>query len=272
VLSAHRFRVERIEAALAGLRAPLRVGFLSDLHYGPFVRQGPVAAWVDATLDLAPDLVLLGGDLVDHRAPADLGPLLAQLARLRAPLGVFAVWGNHEYHRFPRRGIGTFATALREVGVTPLRNEGVVLRDDLFLAGLDDLIEGLPDLNAALAGRPTASACLLASHNPDVLPRVPEDIALTLSGHTHGGQVVLPWLGPLVTRSRYGRRFVAGWIRAPALGYVSRGLGMTLLPVRLFCPSELTLATLNPRAGAPVVSPWRGDRSPTSTSSRRPGG
>ena len=222
------------------------MAWLSDLHYGPFIREGAVATWTDATLDLAPDLVLLGGDLVDHRAPADLAPLLTQLARLTAPLGVYAVWGNHEYNRFARRDLPSFAAALGEVGVVVLRNEGLTLRDDLYLAGLDDVIEGRPDLAAALAGRPPGAACLLVSHNPDVLPSLGDSVELTLSGHTHGGQVVLPGIGPLVTRSRHGRRFVAGWVRAPALGYVSRGLGVTLAPVRLFCPPELTLATLTP--------------------------
>lgn len=222
------------------------MAWLSDLHYGPFIREDSVAAWTDATIDLVPDLVLLGGDLVDHRAPADLAPLLSQLARLMAPLGVYAVWGNHEYHRFPRWALPAFAAALGEAGVVVLRNEGVALRDDLYLAGLDDMVEGRPDLATAVSGRPRGGACLLASHNPDVLPLVGDDVGLTLSGHTHGGQIVVPGIGPLVTRSRYGRAFVAGWVRAPALGYVSRGLGMTLAPVRVFCPPELTLAKLVP--------------------------
>ena len=79
-----------------------------------------------------------------------------------------------------------------------------------------------------------------------MLPEVPTDVGLTLSGHTHGGQVVLPGLGALQTSSRYGDRFLAGWVQGPARGYVSRGLGVTSIPVRINCPAELTILDLMP--------------------------
>ena len=247
VLSAYRFQVEAISAPLVGLRAPLRAAWLCDLHYGPFIGVGSVTAWVDATLELQPDIVLLGGDLVDAVGRDDPRPLIDQLARLRAPLGVWSVWGNHDHRRLRTRGgIAAFEGALAEAGITTLRNHGVQVRDDLYLAGLDDWREGRPDLTATLAGRPAGVPCLLLSHNPDALPRVPEDVDLTLCGHTHGGQVRLPFVGPIVTSSRYGRRFAAGWVRGPALGYVSRGLGVSQLPVRVMCPPELTDLTLSP--------------------------
>ena len=247
VAGAYRFTLERIEATLPGLRSPVRVAWLVDLHFGPFIREGSVAAWVDATLAEAPDLILLGGDLVDYRAPDDVSPLLRQLARLRAPLGVYAVWGNHEFARYPDpRDLERFRLALADAGVTLLLNRGVDLSEDLHLVGLDADRVGPRRLESALAARPAGSACVLATHKPDMLPRIPPEVDLTLLGHTHGGQVILPGIGPLFLRTDLGRVGMAGWVRAPALGYVSRGLGVVHVPLRIACPAELTLATLLP--------------------------
>lgn len=245
IVGTYPFDVVRERAVLPGLRAPLRVAWLTDLHHGEHVRTASVRAWVDAALGETPDLVLLGGDVVDQTpgADADAG-LVAELGRLRAPLGVLAVAGNHDHGRF--RGIAPFAALLSGAGIEVLVNRGISLRDDLHVAGLDDLRIGRPDLGAALRERPATGATVLVSHNPDVLPDVPIDIGVTLSGHTHGGQVVLPGVGALYTSSRYGDRFLAGWVEGPARGYVSRGLGVTSIPVRINCPAELTILDLVP--------------------------
>lgn len=242
--STYRFTIERHARRLVGLAEPLRVVFMSDLHFGPYIREASVASWVDATLAQRPDLILLGGDLVDRHVADDVGPLVTQLARLRAPLGVWAVWGNHDRVAFGSGG--TFRAALADAGVRVLVNEAVRPRDDLLLAGIDDLVEGRPDLGAALAEAPGHGATLLLSHNPDVLPRVPTHVGLTLAGHTHGGQICLPGGVPIYTASRYGRRFARGWVEGPARGYVSRGLGVSLLPIRFACPAELTVLDLAP--------------------------
>ena len=242
VANTFRFGVEPVTVALPSLRAPVRVAWLCDLHYGPFIRANTVATWVDATLALSPDLIVLGGDMVDHRAPRDVAPLLAQLERLRAPLGTFAIRGNHEYHW--SGDLERFEADLEGLGVEVLVNQGRMLRDDLHLAGVDNSQVGGRQMRQALAQHEPGSACLLASHPPDLLPRVPEAVDFTLMGHTHGGQVRIPGLPPLMPRSRFG--LDAGLFHAPAFGYVSRGLGVTHLPVRINCPAELTLATLLP--------------------------
>ena len=247
VVGTYRFDVVLERATLAGLRAPLRIAWLTDLHHGQFVRTVSVRSWVDAALASESDLVLLGGDLVDQQPGSDPDDtLVAELARLRAPLGVWAVWGNHDRGRF--RAMDPFAETLRRAGIEVLVNRGVAVRDDLHLAGIDDYRTGHPDLGSALSARPAAAATVLLSHNPDVLPEVPVDVGLTLAGHTHGGQVVLPGVGALYTSSRYGDRFLAGWVEGPARGYVSRGLGVSNLPVRVNCPAELTLLDLAPTA------------------------
>jgi predicted MPP superfamily phosphohydrolase len=239
--------VERISVSHASIARPLTVAWLCDMHFGPFIHAGSVAAWVDATLDLAPDLVLLGGDLVDQHAPDDVSPLVAQLRRLRAPLGVYSVLGNHEGARFGRGpALEAFVADLDKAGITTLVNRGVAVRDDLYLAGIDAAGGGFGRIGRALAQRPPATACLVAAHKPDVLPLMPADVELTLCGHTHGGQVRLPGIGPVLFDSQLSRDYSSGWYRSPSLGYVSRGLGVGHVPLRIACPAELTLATLTP--------------------------
>lgn len=244
VAEVYRFDVERHAVSVEGLGAPLRIAFLTDLHFGPYVGAGSLGAWVDACLAERPDLIVLGGDIVDAAAPADVTPAVDALRRLRAPLGTVLVWGNHDHTRF--RELAPFERAVREVGVVPLRNDGVRVRDDLYVAGIDDHRWGRPDLAMALAGRPDGVPTVLLSHNPDVLPEVPTDVALTLCGHTHGGQVRLPLVGAVVTSSAHGQRFAQGWVEGPARGYVSRGLGVSLLPIRVACPAELSIFDLLP--------------------------
>lgn len=253
----YRFGLTREQQTLPGLRSGLRVAFLTDLHYGPFLRARSVRAWVRAANAQRPDLVLLGGDYLDVEPGDTVQPLLTELRELRAPLGVYGVWGNHDYGSFGQGRRGLDWTAYREalrralagVGITVLRNEGRAVREDLFLAGVDDLTRGTPDLHQALRGATAhAGATLVLSHNPDLLPEVPAGVGLVLCGHTHGGQVRLPGLGAPVVPSRYGQRYAMGWVRGahdtPA--YVSRGLGVTGVPVRLLCEPELTLLTLTP--------------------------
>lgn len=259
---AYRFGLTRHSRALPGLTRPLRVAFLTDLHYGLFIYEGSVRAWVDAANAARPDLILLGGDQMDFRADAPPAPLLAELGRLNAPLGVHGVWGNHDYGSFgkyysPHYGPArpdwpqrrdALTAAYAGAGVTILRNQGLAVRDDLFLAGVDDLWQGKADLGAALAGKPGAGATLLVSHNPDLLPDLTPGVGLVLCGHTHGGQVRLPLLGAPMVPSRYGQRYAMGWVTGahgtPA--YVSRGLGLSGVPLRNLCEPEVAVFELRP--------------------------
>ena len=240
----YRFAVTHHQRALAHLTAPLKVAHLSDLHFGRWVGERTLKQWVDATLAERPDLILLTGDFIDYTT-TDVAPLLEQLRRLEAPLGVYGVLGNHDYDLG-----GAFLEGLKEglerSGVTLLVNEGISLRDDLFLAGTDDLWGGRPDLAQTLAERPNDQACLLMIHIPDLLPVVPKDVDLTLCGHTHGGQVKLPLYGAVMTASRYGRRFVEGWFQDPVTAFVSRGLGFGIMPVRFLSRAEVAVLELTP--------------------------
>ncbi|RDI94814.1 metallophosphoesterase [Meiothermus sp. QL-1] len=251
----YRFQVSRHRRVLAGLERPVRVVQLSDLHYGPFIRAGSVRRWVEAALAEGPDLVVITGDFIEsglrlpwlRLGPPDLEGLLAELGRLRASLGVWAVWGNHD-HGLPqaRRFL---ARHLPRHGIEPLTNRGVWVRDDLYLSGVDDYWLGEADPKAALAGYRKGKASLALAHNPDYwdfyfgLP-----VSLALSGHTHGGQVYLPGVGAPWTPSYYGQAYLGGWYSPglspaspPVPGFVSRGLGVTGLPLRLNVPAELVV-------------------------------
>jgi predicted MPP superfamily phosphohydrolase len=230
----------------------LRLGVLSDLHAGvPHAGRAAIARAVDRLNGERPDLMLLLGDFLD--ANPILGGRMApelvarELAALDAPRGTVAVLGNHDW----RRAGDAMWRALTEVGITVLENEATE-RDGVFVAGLADLRSRRPDLPGALAGIPRDAPTLLLAHDPDVFPYVPERVALTLSGHTHGGQIAIPRLRSMAIPSRYGERYARGHIVEHGRHlYVSSGLGTSGLPLRALAPPEvvvLELRSAGPRA------------------------
>jgi predicted MPP superfamily phosphohydrolase len=241
--------VTRRAVALRGLREPLRVAVLADLHLGIYTPE-QAKGWVASANAERPDLIVLPGDItqipiVEEGDRSFLARLLGPLADLRAPLGAFAVLGNHDYQSVGRISQAAYAAALAAMNVRLLVNSGIQVRPDFFLTGLDDLWLGIPDLKAALSGAGGGALVLLA-HNPDFLPSLPERVDLALFGHTHGGQVVLPFIGAPHVPSRYGNRFASGLFTEPRLAYVSRGLGTTAFKVRINCPPELAILNLTP--------------------------
>jgi uncharacterized protein len=242
------FKVTQHRLGLTGLERPLCVVHLTDLHFGPAQRLPSVRAWVDATLEQKPDLILITGDFIEYRKSlSGVTELCAELSRLGAPLGVFGVLGNHDLYAV-RLARLELIEPLERAGIRILTNIGIQIRDDVFVAGVDDLWNGKPDLEKALQDAPDTGAILLMSHHPDFLETVPARVGLTFCGHTHGGQIVLPWVGALHTGSTYGQRFVQGFVTGAlgARGFVSRGLGTTALPVRYNCPAELAVFDLMP--------------------------
>jgi hypothetical protein len=246
-----------LELSHADLRLPglgpglsgMRVLLLTDVHAGPFLRPPVVAQAVARLQGLAPDLVLHGGDLATSRHD-EVDGCLDALAPLRGSLGTFAVLGNHDHY------VGDVAALVEKIearGIVVLINRATVLERGgarLVLAGVDDLIMGRPDLDAALAGagtRDPGAPVVLLSHNPDVFfDAASRGVALVLSGHTHGGQIRLPGLPVLVRQSRYrldeGRYALPGPLAAEIV--VSRGFGTTGVPLRFCCPPEVVLLHL----------------------------
>jgi hypothetical protein len=250
------FGLSRYRRPLPGLTKPLRLVQLSDLHFGPYIGAGLVKAWVDAALSQSPDLIVLTGDFIDagsgraplnwSQRPAGEGDdLLGVLKRLQAPLGVYGVWGNHDLALPQLRRLS--GAAMAQAGIRMLVNQGLYLRPDLYLGGIDDVWLGQPDIELALGGHRSGASLLLA-HEPDILPFVHPDVGLTLCGHTHGGQIVLPLIGAPWTPAlnNNGQRFRGGWYSSPVNALVSRGLGVTGVPLRLNAPAEVVVLDLYP--------------------------
>ncbi len=183
------------------MRAPVRMAILTDLHIGsPFNGLAKLRPLVDRTNAARPDVVCILGDLVVQGVIGGrfVAPerIAAELRRLQAPGGVFAVLGNQ---------------------------------------------------SALSAVQPDGAPIILLSHNPDVFPDVPDGVALTLAGHTHGGQVRLPFVGRPIVPSRFGQRFAAGHVVEEGRHlFVATGVGTSILPVRFGVPPAVTILTVEP--------------------------
>ncbi len=229
----------------------MRIALLTDLHVGsPFNGLGKLEEVVERTNAARPDAVLILGDLVIQDVaggrfvpPEGIAPVLG---RLRAPLGVWAVLGNHDrWLDGPR-----VTRALTKAGITVLEDRAVAVSrggPPFWLVGISDLWTAPHDVRKAL-GQVSDSAPVLAfTHNPDIFPDIPTRVSLTLAGHTHGGQVYLPLLGRLVVPSRYGERYALGHVVEKGRHlFVAGGTGTSILPVRFLVPPEISIVRIEP--------------------------
>ncbi len=224
---------------------PLRIGFVTDTHVGPAIR----AADIDRALALLfaekPDLLLLGGDYVceSPRYIPEAAAVLGHYAKA-APLGAIGVLGNHDYSNDAPRIVSAF----EKHGIQLLRNESIRValeQGSLWLVGIDDAILAHPDPTAAFAGIPGEADPIALWHEPDWADESARlGACLQLSGHSHGGQVRLPLLGPLAAPPG-GRKFVQGMHVVHGMPvYTSRGVGVYRPQVRFRCAPEVTLLTL----------------------------
>jgi len=219
--------------ALAGLR----IGLLTDIHRSSLVPHDDVARAVGALMHERPDLIVLGGDYVTWGDRAFVGPAAEALAPLAAPYGVFGILGNHD----DDHDIGA---ALAKNGVQMLkdaRTRLTVRNETLDLVGIRFWTKRQMDIAPLVYG--TAPATILLAHDPRrVIEAAALDVPLVLSGHTHGGQVVLPVIGAIAAE-----KFpVAEGIlrRGSTTMFVSRGLGTIYVPIRINCPPEVAVLTL----------------------------
>ncbi|MEM7777539.1 MAG: metallophosphoesterase [Pseudomonadota bacterium] len=264
----------------------LRIAVLADLHIGfPIVTLDRLRGMVERTNAEAPDIVLLLGDFEAAHRLSRRYPKSAwagELARLQAPLGIHAILGNHDWWedrklQFTRMGPTPVGQALDAVGIPTLENDAVRLVHNgqpFWLLGLGDqwafyLDEhgnpkqgrfdfiGVDDLSGTLAKITDDAPAVLMVHEPDVFPEVPDRVALTVAGHTHGGQVQFMGWAPVVP-SRFGTRYAYGHIIEPAQSttrnggssgsrhlVVSGGLGCSGLPVRFGRPPEIVVIDLH---------------------------
>jgi predicted MPP superfamily phosphohydrolase len=235
------------EVSIAGLPQPLdgyRIAQLSDVHCGSYTPARRVAAWVARINALDVDLVAVTGDLITTGS-AHVAGVARALGGLRGKDGVFACMGNHDYFTDGEE----LVAALESSGLCVLRNDGRVVERDgarLYVAGVDDTWTGRADLERALAERPDGAPTLLLAHDPNLFPAAVErGVTLTLSGHTHGGQIAVPGMARRYNLARLITRFTAGLYRIGASTlYVSRGAGTTGPPIRLGVPAEIAVLTL----------------------------
>lgn len=236
-------RLPRLPAVFDGLR----VVQISDIHLDlDWMTVERLAGVIDRVIDLQPDVVLLTGDYVSgvRQLEARLEGLSTHLARLEAPLGVFAVLGNHDHWVNP----GAVRRALEAGGAVELRNAVWEVQrggQSLFLCGVDDYWERKSDLNPVLATLPPEGCAVLLAHEPDFadFSAATGRFDLQVSGHSHGGQVVAPFYGPIVLPS-YGEKYPSGLYTVQDMWqYTNRGVGMTRPRVRINCRPEITVFT-----------------------------
>jgi hypothetical protein len=263
LIEPNRPRIVRQELALRRWPARLdgfTIALLSDFHYDPYFSEHPLHAAVAIVNGLHPDLIVLVGDYVsvplfndtdekDEKAALAAEPCARLLRKMQAPHGLWAVLGNHDCFT----DANVVSKALRSQGVQVLANQSVAIeanRGRFWLSGVNDVMAGRPDLDVTLDPVPGDEATILLAHEPDYADYVARHpVDLQLSGHSHGGQVRIPLIGPLYLPDM-ARKYVWGLYRIGSLSlYTNPGLGTVGLPVRWNCPPEVTLLSLRPAAG-----------------------
>jgi predicted MPP superfamily phosphohydrolase len=220
------------------------MALVSDVHHGPFVPLAYIQHVVELANSLDPDLVLLTGDYVSrhHRY---IAPGIDVLGALKGRLGRFAVLGNHDHWESAAES----RHALDEAGFTRTDNTGFWVERQgarLRICGVGDLWTDRQDLRSALGDATDEDAVILLSHNPDFAETLRDSgVGLILSGHTHGGQVVVPGYGAPIVPSRYGQKYLYGLVEGPSCQvFITRGVGTVAPPVRFLCRPEIVLMTL----------------------------
>jgi uncharacterized protein len=227
------------------------IAVLSDFHYDPYFSVHPIHASISMVNALRPQLIVLTGDFVSvpnfgepEPGAAAAEPCAQLLRKMQAPHGLWAVMGNHD--------IGTdvdrVTSALRAEGIQVLANQSTPIESNggrFWLSGVDDVIGGTVDLDAALHNIPASEATVLLVHEPDYADRVARHpVDLQLSGHSHGGQVRIPFIHPLFLPD-LARKYIWGLYKIGGLTlYTNAGLGTVELPIRFNCPPEITLLTI----------------------------
>ena len=254
VLEPDRLVVRSLEIPVPGWQGrPLRVAVLGDLHAGaPHITRDKLDALVRLTNRQNPDLIALLGDYVilgvlggHFMEPEEVAE---GLRGLTAPLGVYAVLGNHDWwYNGPR-----MKAALENVGYRVLQDEVVTVEQDgrrIWVAGLEDEWTRRPDVEKVMGQIPAGAPTLLLTHGPDLFPRVRPFVGIALAGHTHGGQVRLPFMGAPIVPSRYRQRYAAGWVKEEGKQmFVTSGIGTSILPIRFRVPPEIVILSVQDAA------------------------
>jgi predicted MPP superfamily phosphohydrolase len=249
------FRLEVKEYTFASPDVPpafdgTRIILLTDIHRTWYFSQDRVGRVVDKVNALEPDLIVLGGDYI-YRSTEYEASVFEELGRLEAPLGTFAVLGNHDYGQHDRGndGSGPVREAIAATNITLLDNAAVWIEDSgerIRLGGVGDLSQDRPRIYPTIDGTQPGDLVLLASHNPDFSEFPPPgSVDLVLSGHTHGGQITFFGLFPFSVPSEYGQKYWKGMVsNSRTTVIVSNGIGSIYPPLRFFAPPQIVVVTL----------------------------
>lgn len=251
-------KIKNLPASLHGLK----IGLLTDLHGSLIMSSEAIQHAGRLLMAENPDLIVMTGDYISGSTKFLAGSIgqfnhkylekcVDALSHLNAPLGIYGVLGNHDFWSGPESVDAICEAFTRQIGMVWLRNRSVELHkggSPFHLLGVDDYWEGSCSLAGACKGLAADTVRILLSHNPDINDDIElsrERIDLVLSGHTHGGQVVVPFLGQPIMPSKFGQKYRAGLVRdGDRQTYVSRGVGCLLAPIRLNCPPEVTVLTV----------------------------
>ncbi len=227
----------------------LRIAVISDLHIdNRFITEKKLRTIVSRTNQLQPELIVILGDYIagsgrttERVEPEVFGPILKDF---RAPLGVYSVLGNHDWWYSGAK----VRKALEQNGIKVLENESAKVDargTSFWLVGLADLWTRPQRIADTVAAVPEGQAVIALTHNPDIFPNVPQRVQLVVAGHTHGGQVSLPIIGPVISSSEYGNRWVQGHVFENNHHlFVTTGIGTSIVPVRFGLPPEIVILTL----------------------------
>jgi uncharacterized protein len=239
----HQLEVTRHAVYVPGLARRVTAAHLTDFHCDEVVTSRYLRELVERTNALEPDLALLTGDYAS-RGTGRLEECLTALSGLRAPLGRFAVLGNHDH----ANGAAEARAGLAAHGFRELMNESVEVQGGLWLVGVDDCYDGRPDVPRAFSAVPAGATPIVLTHVPRLALRLVGSPVVILSGDTHGGQVYVPGLTQRLLPGT--RTFCRGWYRvAEGLVFVNRGIGTMKAPVRFNARPEIALITFIPTDG-----------------------
>lgn len=235
----------------------LKIAIITDLHVGSLhIDRKKVVKVVEETNKTNPDLILLLGDYVASNKLRRISSLddLSELSKLKAKHGVYAILGNHDWWHdgvAVRRVIESSNLPVLENSHAKVEVNGKTL----WLVGLADLWTRTPDIDEAMKGVAPDDPRIIMTHSPDLFPSVGRRATLTLAGHTHGGQVCVPPIGPIIVPSRYGTDYARGHIEENGHHlFVSSGIGTSILPIRFCCAPEISVLVLHPTQPGHSVS------------------
>jgi uncharacterized protein len=240
-VSNHTIHLKNLPRAFNGLK----LVHLTDIHHSKFVSFNDVFRMVELSNRQDPDVVLLTGDYITW-SKKFIPPMAEALRNLKSRLGVYAVLGNHDI----RVDADQVTQALEKAQVKVLRNASARIDlkgDSLWVSGVDEYMYGQSDIALAMKDVPRSQPRILLAHNPEILNEAAShQVDFVLAGHTHGGQIKIPYMRSLNIVTQPGREILEGFVRnGRTQMYISRGLGKVVVPVRILCPPEIPVFYLH---------------------------